>query len=128
MFKFVTLCILSLLFLSSPAFAKNQSSGFFSGAYLAALCQSDEKGNEIVSGGHTACQAYIAGVIDYHKLLQSLSTQPAIDFCVPNAESPKNLQKVVAQYLRRNPQHAQFIAAPSVTLALAKSYPCKKKK
>ena len=92
------------------------------------LCASDRKGKETVKGGHTACQAYIAGIIDYHKLMKSLGTAPTIDFCVPNTESMRRLQNIVYVYLLKNAHHAEFIAAPSVTLALYEYYPCRKAK
>ncbi len=96
----------------------------FSGYYLAELCKSDAKGKEAVKGGHTACQAYIAGVIDYHKLLKSMGNAPVIDICVPNTEKMERLQNIVYVYLARNRQNSDFIAAPAVTLALYEYYPC----
>lgn len=112
-----------MLLLAIPAHAA-QNSGFFSGHYLRDLCESDEKGREKVKGGHTACQSYIAGVIDYHKLLKSLGTQPAIDLCVPNDVPMSRLQNIVFVYLAKNSQHTDFIAAPAVSLALYDYYPC----
>lgn len=93
-----------------------------------ALCESDAKGREIVKNGHTACQSYISGVIDYHKLMKTLGTAPTIDFCVPNTEPMKKLQNIVFVYLVRNRQHSEFVAAPAVTLALYDYYPCRPKK
>lgn len=98
--------------------------GLFSGGYLIQVCASDKKGKETVKGGHTACQAYIAGVIDYHKLMRSLNTQPLLDICVPNTVPMKRLQDIVWVYLMKHPQHAEFMAAPSVTMALYEYYPC----
>ncbi len=100
------------------------TSGFFSGGYLRELCKRKENGKEVVKGGHTACQAYIAGVIDYHKLMKTLGTAPTIDFCVPNTEKMAKLQDIVWVYLEENDQHSEFIAAPAVTLALYEYYPC----
>lgn len=114
-------------FLPFPAMAQG-TSGFFSGSYLRELCQRKENGKETVKGGHTACQAYIAGVIDYHMLMKSLGTAPTIDFCVPNTEKMSKLQDIVWVYLEENRQHSDFIAAPAVTLALYAYYPCKKKR
>jgi hypothetical protein len=113
--------------LSVPANAKD-TPGFFSSAYLAEICASDKAGRELVKGGHTACQAYIAGVIDYHKLMQTLGTSPTIDFCVPNNVSMKRLQNIVWVYLVKNAQHSEFIGSPAITLALYDYYPCKKKR
>lgn len=97
----------------------------FSGAYLLQMCASAESGTELVPGGHIACQSYIAGVIDYHVLLRSLGTAPSIDFCIPDSVTLDLIQKVVALYLMRNRQHAEFVAAPAVSLALYQSWPCK---
>lgn len=109
-----------------PAGAKD-TAGFFSAAYLKELCRSDERGRESVPGGHTACQAYIAGVVDYHKLMKSLGTAPTIDFCVPNTAPMKRLQNIVFVYLDKHAEHAEFVASPAVTLALFEYYPCRKK-
>ncbi len=112
-------------FLIAPVHAAEKgAAGLFSAAYLYELCRSDTKGKEVVKGGHTACQAYIAGVIDYHKLMRSLGTQPLIDICVPNTASMKRLQNIVWVFLGRNPQHGDFVASPAVTLALYEYYPC----
>lgn len=108
--------------------AQDRTSGFFSAGYLLALCESDAKGREIVKNGHTACQSYISGVVDYHKLMKTLGTAPTIDFCVPNTEPMKKLQNIVFVYLARNKQHVEFVAAPAVTLALYEYYPCRTKK
>lgn len=125
---FIFGCGLVLCLFAETAFAKSkQTSGFFSTAYLAALCESDAKGKEVVENGHTACQSYIASIVDYQKLMQSMNVEPVIDFCVPNTVPMRKLQKIVWAYLRQNTQHAQFIAAPAVTLALSEAYPCQKK-
>lgn len=121
---FFCFLFLATLFLSSYAQADDKA-GFFSGAYLKGLCESDRSGGEIVKGGHTACQAYIAGVVDYHKLMKSLGTAPTIDFCVPNTAPMKRLQNIVYVYLAKNPQNNDFVASPAVTLALYEYYPCK---
>ena len=113
--------------LSSPANA-NENAGMFSAAYLMELCKSDAQGRETVKGGHNACQSYISGVVDYHKLTKSLNSAPIIDFCVPNTAPMKRLQNIVYVYLAKNTQHSDFIASPAVTLALYEYYPCPVKK
>jgi hypothetical protein len=97
----------------------------FSGAYLYQLCNMDKNGKEIVKGGHTACQAYIAGVIDYHTLLQSMKIAPKIDICIPSKTPSATLHAVVLAYLARNNTHDEFVAAPAVTMALYEKFPCK---
>ncbi len=98
----------------------------FSGDYLLQVCSSDKDGNELTSGGHLACQAYIAGILDYHQLIRSMDTAPSVDFCVPEGTSLNEIQVRVASYLYHN-KHEQgpFIAAPGVALGLYKTYPCK---
>lgn len=112
------------MLLSAPMPAHAQTAGFFSSHYLRQLCASDKKGKELVKGGHTACQSYISGVIDYHKLMKSLGTAPSIDFCVPNTASMTRLQNIVFVYLSENTVNDEFIASPAVALALYEYYPC----
>lgn len=121
-------CVLLLMFFMTPGFALAKEGGaFVSAAYLYEMCARDKEGGEKVKGAHTACQAYISGVIDYHNLLRTLKTQPSVDICVPNTTPLGQLQDVVWNYLHKNGQHDAFAAAPAVTLALSTYYPCKKK-
>jgi hypothetical protein len=101
----------------------------FSGDYLLQVCASDKNGKEISPGGHIACQAYIAGILDYHALMKSLGNTPGVDFCVPDGTGLNEVQSKVTAYLFRN-KHEQgpFIATPAVAMALFIAYPCKKKK
>lgn len=99
----------------------------FSGKYLLHVCGSDANGKELVAGGHIACQAYIAGVLDYNTLIQSLGTAPSVEFCVPESVDMNLLQKQVYSYVYRTRKlHDSFIAAPAIALALHGYYPCKK--
>lgn len=108
---------------------KQAQAAQFSGAYLLHVCGVNQHGLELVPGGHIACQAYIAGVLDYHNLMRSLGTAPGVDYCVPQKTSMEELQKVVYVYIYKNrKQHGAFTAAPAVALALYNAYPCKKKK
>jgi len=110
-------------------FSKESRAAQFSGAYLLHVCGVNEHGLELVPGGHIACQAYIAGVLDYHNLMRSLGTAPGVDYCVPQKTSMEELQKVVYVYIYKNrKQHGAFTAAPAVALAFYNAYPCKKKK
>ena len=90
------------------------------------LCESNADGSEVIQGSHTACQSYIAGIVDYHKLLRTLGTSPSIDFCVPNTAKLNDLQSIVWNYLESNAHHDAFNAAPAVNIALFSYYPCKK--
>ena len=98
----------------------------FSGQYLMSMCASDANGKELVEGGHIACQAYIAGVMDYHTLIKSLGAAPSVDFCVPEEHTLNQIQNRVQSYVLLNKkQHVGFIAAPAVALGLHQSFPCK---
>ena len=115
------LCAVLILLVSAPAQAAR-----FSGEYLLHVCASDKKGKEIVPGGHIACQAYIAGVLDYHNILTSMGASPSVDFCVPEGADMNTLQKKVESYVFLNRQeHIGFVAAPGVAMALYAYYPCK---
>jgi hypothetical protein len=116
------LILIGAMGLSFPAQAAR-----FSGDYLLQMCASDDKGNELVPGGHVACQSYIAGIIDYHNLIRSLGTAPSVDFCLPEEVGLNELQAVVADYIfNHKKQHGAFVASPAVALALYNKYPCGK--
>lgn len=122
--RFLFIMTFGIMVLGGSASA--QADTQFSGAYLLHVCEMDSKGNEIVKGGHTACQAYITGVIDYHRILQSMKLAPKIDICVPTQTSIAHVHRAVLAYLRKHKENDAFIAAPAVTMALYKAYPCKK--
>lgn len=112
------------LFALYAATLQPAQAAIFSGAYLMELCTRTVDGTETVKGGHATCQAYIAGIIDYHQLLRSLGTSPSVDFCVPESVKMNDLQDVVWTYLAQNAENDQFIAAPAVALALFEAFPC----
>ncbi|MGQ0527248.1 MAG: Rap1a/Tai family immunity protein [Alphaproteobacteria bacterium] len=108
-------------------FTNHARAAQFSGDYLLQMCASDKEGKELVAGGHIACQAYIAGVLDYHNLMRSLNTSPGIDFCVPDNVSMYTLQdQIVAFIFRHKKDYGAFVASPAVTMALFTYYPCRK--
>jgi hypothetical protein len=114
---------LCFVFLSVPLMSAY--SARFSSSYLLNVCNSDEQGKEVTSGGHLACQAYIAGIIDYHDLLRSMGVAPSVDFCVPKEESMGVVQNNIVNYLRENKtQQGPFIASSAVALGLFLYYPC----
>ncbi len=117
-FAFLLLAV-SLLF-SSPSQASR-----FSGSYLLSICDVDIEGEELVSGGHIACQSYISGVLDYHNVLQSMNLAPKVDLCIPPEVSIKELHAIVLKFLKTHGEHDGFIAAPAVNMALYQVYPCK---
>lgn len=97
----------------------------FTGYYLRQICAMDSKGGEIIKGGHSVCQSYISGVLDYHGVLQSMKIAPAIDICVPKDVALYDLQKIVLAYLYKNKTHDYFNASPAVTMALYEVFPCR---
>lgn len=100
----------------------------FSGDYLLQMCASDKNGKELSPGGHIACQAYIAGILDYHNLIRSMGAAPSVDFCVPEDVGLNKLQRDVASYIFKNKkEHGAFIASPGVALGLYNAYPCGKR-
>lgn len=125
---FFALMCLSLMIIAPHKAHAQKTGALISGAYLLEICKRDAKGKEVIVGGHTACQAYIAGLVDYHNLLRSLGTSPSVDLCVPSNVKLNDLQDIVWKYLERNTQHDAFIAAPAVSLALFDVFPCKKKR
>ncbi len=71
-----------------------------------------------------SCMNYVAGVIDYQVMQQSLGTEPSVDFCLSDDASLEKVTVIVMFYLKKNPQLGSFIAAPSVTMAMHEAYPC----
>lgn len=94
-------------------------SAYMTGDLLLRKCatKEDERG--------FSCRGYIAGVIDYHRLVRSLGTAPSVDFCIPSGTNMDIVTEVVIEYLASNPQHEDFIAAPAVAMALYQAFPCK---
>ncbi|MBL4805547.1 MAG: hypothetical protein JKY71_11870 [Alphaproteobacteria bacterium] len=117
--------MLATLMASSGAFAQERTARY-SADYLLQVCSFDENGQEVIKGGHIACQGYIAGVMDYHNLISSLGTAPSVDFCVPADTPLRQVHMNIYKYLKEN-RHEQgpFNAAPGVALGLYKAYPCR---
>lgn len=115
--------LMALLMLSFAAPAKAATDGaLMTGGALATLCASRNNGDQF------ACQSYIAGVIDYHRLIRGLGTAPTVDFCLPDRLPMADVKAVVMQYLTRYTEHRDFIAAPAVSMALYQRFPCKKRR
>lgn len=93
---------------------------YVTGADLLAMCTSDEP-RKIYS-----CMNYVAGVIDYHVVMQSLGTAPTTDFCLPPDLRLEAATVTIMSYLKKSPMHQAFIAAPAITMALTEKYPCVK--
>lgn len=121
-------CLIFLALITFGLQSRAAVAAQFSGAYLLQVCEIDDKGRETAPGSHATCQAYISGVIDYHNVLRSLNIAPAVDICIPQSATMNELHTVVLDYLRTHGEHDGFIAAPAVTMALFRVYPCKKRR
>ena len=98
----------------------------FTGSYLLQLCEKNDRGGEKVPKGHAICQSYIAGILDLHNMMKTISRDfPNADVCVPANVSLNSIHNTVLEYLRKNAQHDQFTAAPAVVTALYQAYPCR---
>lgn len=111
--KILPLLLLFFLWAPRPAAA-----AYITGADLHKNCQSS-KAAEVL-----ACMNYIAGVIDYHVMMQSLGTAPTTSFCLPATLPIDAAAVTVMKYLQNSPQHGSFIAAPAVVMALHERFPC----
>lgn len=113
------LCGLVLIFaLLAPV--RPSAAMYVSGGDFVKACLSDEKHNVY------SCVHYVAGVIDYHLVMQAVGTAPTLSFCIPPNISITQAAFVVLTYIRSQPQHEGFVAAMAVPLALNKAFPCKK--
>ncbi len=126
-YAFLCLPALAGMLLCAPE-ARAQKGPEFSAAYMREICKSNADGGETVAGGHAACQAYIAGVLDYHGTLKALGTEPSLSICFPGEVPIVDMQKIVWRYIQKNPPVDAFAAAPTVIMALAEAFPCKKKR
>jgi hypothetical protein len=91
---------------------------YYTAGELAQACLKDD------SASIQACTHYVAGVIDYHQLMQSLNAAGAMKFCMPEQVSKQQAAVLVMTYLRSAPQHDAFVAAAAIPLALNKAFPC----
>ena len=60
------------------ATARPAAAQYMTGGDLSKSCDAGSPSGEIYR-----CLGYIAGVIDYHVVMQSLGTNPSTDFCLP---------------------------------------------
>ncbi|MGN7438776.1 MAG: Rap1a/Tai family immunity protein [Alcanivorax sp.] len=119
----VFLCVFCLC----VTFSSKAYSAQFSGEYLIKVCSMNKYGEEIIKGGKIACQAYIAGVIDYHNMLRAMDLTSDMNFCIPKDVSLNEIHtRVLAYMYERAKLHRKFVAAPGVAMALFSIYPCGK--
>lgn len=113
---------LILLAFLATANARAEPGAYMTGRNLSLLCVSE------TSEDRFSCQSYIAGVIDYHRLIKSLGTAPSVDFCIPDTVKMAQIKNIVTLYIRQHTEHQDFIAAPGVAMAMFNAFPCKKRK
>ena len=109
---------LAAIFLCLWLYSRPAAAAYITGSDLLKECSSDNT-KELFG-----CMNYVAGVIDYQVMQQSLGTEPSVDFCLPDDLPLDKVSVTVMLYLRQSPQLGSFIAAPAVTMALHEAYPC----
>jgi hypothetical protein len=120
MMKSLPFFLLAALLCLAP---RPAAAAYMTGADLLEMCESDKPADIF------GCMNYVAGVVDYQLMQQSLGTEPpGIDFCLPDGTTMQAASVVVMRYLRKNPQMGEVIAAPTVPMALHDAYPCGKPK
>lgn len=106
---------------SVPSAAHAVEGALMTGKTLSLLCSSAKPEDRF------ACQTYIGGVVDYHRLVKSLGTAPSVDFCLPKTLKMEQITGIVTKYIMTHTEHQDFIAAPAVAMSLYNTYPCKKR-
>lgn len=112
--------LICCILMAAPDLALAQSSSYIRGVDLLSICRIERKDTEF-------CQSYVAGIIDYHNMLRTLKHEPAVKFCIPERFTLQQVTEIVLKDLANSPQHDHFTAAPAVTLALFKAFPCKRR-
>jgi hypothetical protein len=110
--------LMAVICLWAVLYVRPAEAAYVTGEDLVVICDS-EKSQDIYS-----CLNYVAGVIDYHVMMQSLGTAPTTDFCLPEDLPLEQAAVSVLMYLKRHPEHYSFIAAPAVVMALHEAHPC----
>ena len=118
--------LLSGLAHSDAALAEGRSAAYMRSIDLLSMCRME--GADLDINLPSFCETYIAGVIDTQNMLKGMDFTTPVTFCIPEQYSIKQVSEIVLNDLAASPQHDHFIAAPAVTLALFKAFPCKKKK
>jgi hypothetical protein len=116
--RFAAICLCLGLGLSVGLYSFPAAAAYMTGDDLVKKCESND-GRDVY-----ACMSYVAGVIDYQIMQQSMGTEPSVDFCLPEDLTIEKAAVTVMLYLEKNPQQGSFIAAPAVSMALQQAYPC----
>lgn len=112
--------VIAIILLVTLTGGKTAHAQFMTGSDLSQSCAENSGAPAI-----NRCLGYIAGVIDYHIVMQSLGTNPSTDFCLPEGVLLEQAAMTVLAYLHAKPDQMGFIAAPAVALALNAVYPCR---
>ena len=118
--------VLLMLTVSFPASAKVSFNSYMRGIDLLSMCRNKEMNTKVITPSF--CETYVAGVIDVHNMMRSMDFTTPVTFCIPEQYSIQQVTEIVLNDLAASPQHDHFVAAPAVTLALFKAFPCKTKK
>lgn len=119
--KSCIIAIILLFLIGAVLMPRMAAAQFMTHADLSQSCAVNSPAEQI-----NRCLGYIAGVIDYHVVMQSLGTNPSTDFCLPQDLVLEQAAIEVLAYLAQKPEQGGFIAAPAVALALNRVYPCSK--
>ena len=117
-----------VLFLCSPVMQAGAAgkSAQVSTSYIRQVCARDGQGGEKLSGGSAVCQSYIAGVLDYHRMMASMGYIGNLEICMPADVTPRRKQDQVYRYIKRHNFDDDTNAAPSVIMALHDRWGCAK--
>ena len=120
------LMIFLLMVLAGPTEAAERAMSYMRSIDLLSMCRME--GTDKATHLSSFCETYVAGVIDTQNMLKSMDFVTPVTFCIPEQYSIQQVTEIVLNDLASSPQHDHFVAAPAVTLALFKAFPCKKKK
>lgn len=113
---------LAILLLAAVA-QSDKATSFYTGNELYEICVT-EKGEPRYSANANHCRGFVAGINDFHSMVVHVNGQKPL-FCPGDGVLSGQLQDVVAQHLKSNPQTRHYAAAQLATDALTKAFPCK---
>lgn len=113
-----------MLFLLSPTFAQERKADSVD---LARMAMTFERVNS--AGGQPAGSTNMKDVVDYNFFIgfvTGVAETAALlgQFCPPQGATYPQLWRVVAKYLRENPQHLHHLPSATSLVALKAAYPC----
>jgi hypothetical protein len=107
--RFLSICIL-LTVVAIPADAYEPRAAM-SGNQLLSVCES------AAASDHSACTAYVAGVVD---LLEQLAFRDDVKCwpAIPQQVTVQQMADIVLKYLKDHPEHRHYSGASNVRLAI----------